>query len=120
MGEVKDTLKERGENYGEFLSQARITQALKHVARATPGWNKMRADNREALDMIFHKIARILNGNPDYADSWHDIQGYARLVEERIQNETEVEKLKEKAQEKLQAAQDIQIIGRNSEPTNEE
>lgn len=31
--------------------------------------------------MIQHKIGRILNGDPAYADSWHDIAGYATLVE---------------------------------------
>jgi hypothetical protein len=31
-----------------------------------------------------HKVARILNGDPDYADSWRDIIGYARLVEKRL------------------------------------
>src|SRR5690606_10084595 len=30
------------------------------------------------------KIARILIGDPNYADNWHDIQGYAKLVEERL------------------------------------
>ena len=28
-----------------------------------------------------HKIGRILNGDPDYQDSWTDIIGYTRLVE---------------------------------------
>ena len=41
-------------------------------------------DQREALEMIAHKIARILNGDPDYADSWHDIAGYAQLVADRL------------------------------------
>jgi hypothetical protein len=35
---------------------------------------------RESLDMIAHKIARILNGNPNVHDHWHDIAGYATLV----------------------------------------
>jgi hypothetical protein len=30
--------------------------------------------------MISHKIARILNGDPCYHDSWHDIVGFAKLV----------------------------------------
>jgi hypothetical protein len=38
---------------------------------------------REALDMILHKIARIVNGNPNETDHWHDIAGYATLVEQR-------------------------------------
>lgn len=39
---------------------------------------------RESLEMVQHKIARILNGNPDYTDSWHDVGGYVALVEERL------------------------------------
>lgn len=42
-------------------------------------------DQQEALDMIAHKLGRILNGDPDYADSWADIAGYARLVADRLE-----------------------------------
>ena len=35
--------------------------------------------------MIVHKLARIVNGNPDKVDSWVDIAGYATLVAERLQ-----------------------------------
>ena len=48
------------------------------------GWGAMDYDMREALGMIQHKIARILNGDPTYADSWHDIAGYAKLVDDRL------------------------------------
>ena len=34
----------------------------------------------EALHMIFHKIGRLVNGNPNHRDSWVDIAGYAQLV----------------------------------------
>jgi hypothetical protein len=34
--------------------------------------------------MIAHKIGRILNGDPDYIDSWDDIAGYAKLVADRL------------------------------------
>ena len=37
--------------------------------------------------MIQHKIARILNGDLRYADSWHDIAGYATLVDKRLNGE---------------------------------
>ena len=30
--------------------------------------------------MICHKLSRIANGDPFYADSWHDIAGYSQLV----------------------------------------
>jgi hypothetical protein len=34
--------------------------------------------------MICHKLGRIAAGDIDYADSWHDIAGYAKLVEDRL------------------------------------
>jgi len=39
---------------------------------------------KEALEMILHKVARIVSGNPNHADHWHDIGGYSKLVEDRI------------------------------------
>ena len=34
--------------------------------------------------MIAHKIGRILNGDPNYLDSWIDIVGYAQLIVDRL------------------------------------
>lgn len=34
--------------------------------------------------MIAHKLGRIINGDPNYSDSWHDIAGYAKLVADRL------------------------------------
>lgn len=81
---VEQTLAERGARYGDFADHAEISQGLQDVMRATPGWGAMPAMHREALTTIAGKIARILNGDPNYADNWHDVQGYARLVEERL------------------------------------
>jgi hypothetical protein len=47
-------------------------------------WTGLAPDQQEALEMIQHKIARILNGDPDYFDNWHDIAGYATLVAMRL------------------------------------
>jgi hypothetical protein len=44
----------------------------------------MTASQREALEMIAHKISRILAGDPHFADHWTDISGYARLVERQL------------------------------------
>jgi hypothetical protein len=48
------------------------------------GWDRLSAHQREALDMIMHKVSRILNGNPNHKDSWVDIEGYAHIVAIRI------------------------------------
>lgn len=88
MEPIEDTLGERGKRYGAFDTHAAITQALKNEMRNTPNWRngKLTASHMEALDMIAHKIGRILNGSPDYADSWHDIAGYATLVEKECKD----------------------------------
>lgn len=84
MTEIADTLKERGAKYGDFTDHARIAQALKQVMGETPGWQRLTPDKKEALEMIQHKIARILNGDPEFHDSWHDIVGYAKLAADRV------------------------------------
>lgn len=89
---IDATLAERGSRYGKFTDHAEVTQTLKQViARcAHERGNTFSADQAEALDMICHKIGRIVNGDPNYADSWVDIAGYAKLVADRLQSGVEV------------------------------
>lgn len=89
---VNKTLNDRGTSYGEFEDGANIAQTLKGVMRNTlpHGWNNMAPDIKESLEMIQHKIARIINGDENYIDSWHDIQGYASLIEERLKRDQQV------------------------------
>jgi hypothetical protein len=84
---VDTILNERGSRYGNFLDHARVTQRLKEVAHTFAAQHNKTfdVDHAEALDMIFHKIGRILNGDPNYADSWIDIAGYAQLVADRLE-----------------------------------
>lgn len=79
------TLKERGSRHGEFRDHARYTQSLKRVLCSSPNWDAVEDMHREALEMIVHKIGRILAGDPNYADHWHDIAGYATLVDDHLQ-----------------------------------
>jgi hypothetical protein len=81
---VDTTLAERGQRYGDFNEHARITQNLKRAMQDSPNWNVLADDQKETLEMLAHKLGRILNGDPDYHDSWHDIIGYTRLVEKRL------------------------------------
>lgn len=87
MSNIDNTLNERGTRYGDFEDHAFITQDLKAVMQETPNWDQLKADQKEALEMVAHKIGRILNGDPNYIDSWHDIVGYIRLVEQRLEKE---------------------------------
>jgi hypothetical protein len=89
MNDIQATLDERGTRYGDFIGHAEITCELKGIIAqyAITREKKLEPDQIEALDMICHKIGRILNGDPDYADSWHDIAGYAQLVANRLNND---------------------------------
>jgi hypothetical protein len=78
---------ERGRRYGKFKDGAEIMQSLKDVMRDVDGWNNLTASQKEALDMIQHKIGRILNGDPTYDDSWKDIAGYATLIVNELNGE---------------------------------
>lgn len=84
---LENTLKERGSNYGSFDSNASTCQSIKEMMRRHASWLDMTPYQMEALDMIAHKLARILNGDPYYIDSWHDIAGYATLVENILKGE---------------------------------
>lgn len=85
--DVAETLKARGDKYGTFVGHASITQTLKRAIydHAKAHDKTFTDDQVEALDMICHKIGRIVNGDPNYADSWVDIAGYAKLVSDRLE-----------------------------------
>lgn len=76
---IDETLKERGSRYGEFGEHARITQEIKRALQSGVSWEKMTDGQKEALEMVAHKMGRIANGDPSYDDSWKDLVGYAQL-----------------------------------------
>lgn len=78
--EVEEVLRERGDRYGPFENHAKITQMIKDVMRAEPGWDRLTYPQREALEMVAHKIGRMLNGDPTYEDNVVDILGYTDLM----------------------------------------
>lgn len=85
--ETEALITERGSRYGKFKDGAEIMQELKDVMREVDGWHNLTPSQREALDMIQHKIGRILNGDPTYDDSWKDIAGYATLIVNELNGE---------------------------------
>lgn len=80
VSEVDTILRERGTRYGPFRNHAKITQMLKDVMRSEPGWQRLSYPQKEALEMVAHKIGRMLNGDPTYEDSVVDIIGYTDLM----------------------------------------
>lgn len=81
MKDIVETLDARGNRYGEYKDVAETAQLLKFVLHTNPSWEKMEWYMQESLDLICNKMARISCGDPFYDDNWHDIGGYAKLVE---------------------------------------
>jgi len=80
---VDETLKSRGSTHGDYKLQCEVTYKLKDAV----DWGNrkgLKPFQKEALDMICVKMGRILIGNDMEPDHWHDIAGYARLVEKEI------------------------------------
>ncbi len=84
MKDVTETLGLRENRYGEFRNVSATSQWLKDIMRGGASWKGMEPYMQESLDLIANKLARIVNGDPFYDDSWHDIGGYAKLVEIEI------------------------------------
>lgn len=109
-----EVLAERGQRYGQFMGQARIAQSLHIVleqGRELAGKNRFSfaPDELEAINMIVNKLARIVNGDPHYSDSWRDIAGYATLVADRLDNDMQQQKLiEEELNERSRNASEVE------------
>lgn len=95
---VEETIKVRDHRYGGFASESEISMVLKGIVRYEnfddhrtrvfrQGWTRLSPAQQSALDLIFLKVARIINGDPTYIDNWHDIGGYALLIERLLEKE---------------------------------
>lgn len=108
MTDINAVLAQRGRQYGAFEDHAAVTQALKLVAAGnvtittsngddffvpSTNYKRLAPFQAEAIDMTMHKYGRILNGNPDYIDSWTDVVGYNKLVENILIKQQDTEGL---------------------------
>ena len=81
---IEEVLNQRQATYGSFTKNAEVSQMMKYFMTQGTNYKQMPMAHREALEMIVHKIARIVNGDPNYIDNWIDICGYSQLVIEEI------------------------------------
>jgi len=80
-GSVEGILTQRQNTHGEFGDNARISQAIKRIMRAEPGWELLSDTERESMDMIALKFSRILSGKSLEKQHWEDVVGYGKLAE---------------------------------------
>ena len=78
-GTTMDIIQEREKTHGSYKGTATWSQSIKDMFRSSSNWNTMTDGQKEALEMIAVKLARLLNGNPQFPDHWDDIAGYGKL-----------------------------------------
>ena len=84
MSEINNTLNERGERYGKFKDVASTTQHLMAIVECGANYEHLNEEQKTSLFMICNKIARAVNGDPNYIENWHDIAGYSTLIEKSL------------------------------------
>jgi hypothetical protein len=83
--DINSTLEERHSTYGTFSEVAAASYSIKATFGMTKNYkHNLKPSQKESLDMIASKIARILTGDPNHVDSWHDIAGYATLIADEL------------------------------------
>jgi hypothetical protein len=88
--QITKILNERQATHGDYLSKCIFIQTIKESMRnENNNWVRLDPDMQESLDMMVHKISRILYGDPYHTDNWVDIAGYIMLVANRLQLEEE-------------------------------
>ena len=88
--DINVLLAERERTHGDYVTHALVTQDLKrvithHVADLD---RRLDDDMAETLDMIAHKIGRIIAGNAAEPEHWRGIAGYAPLVANRLEGQS--------------------------------
>lgn len=78
---VDGTLKTRHNTHGDYQLQSLVSMNILRMMKMATGYYSLSSAAEEALILIAVKIGRILTGNANEPDHWHDIAGYATLVE---------------------------------------
>lgn len=84
---IQDTLNDRESTHGDYIAQCNLTRALLANMEYSENWEELYPFQKEALHMIAVKVARLLQGDACEPDHWHDIAGYATLVEQSLKNQ---------------------------------
>jgi CRISPR/Cas system-associated exonuclease Cas4 (RecB family) len=92
MTDIKEVLAQREKTHGAFEIHATVTQELKAVVtqHMLDQGRELNASMQESIDMILHKIGRVVAGNPNHVDHWDDIAGYALLISAQLMEPIDV------------------------------
>ena len=81
MESISKTLKTRRNAHGDYATSARFKSEMLDLCERTTNWHRLDGVAKETIRMIVEKLGRVLHGDPTFTDHWHDIAGYATLME---------------------------------------
>lgn len=86
MPNIDDTLKERGEVYGDYEGGCKLRSDM--LSLIAQRYRQCRGKEMSSMDLllifdIVNKLSR-LAVTPSHVDTWHDIAGYATLTKTYI------------------------------------
>lgn len=87
--DLNATIAERSARHGGFSNVARTAQSVKAALSRGASWNTLSPEQAEAIDMIAHKLARIVCGDPNNHENWFDAAGYSMLVADQLSIQAE-------------------------------
>ncbi|CAB5187354.1 hypothetical protein UFOVP165_35 [uncultured Caudovirales phage] len=77
---IDQILNEREQTHGLYREVAGYAQAIKTLMRSSRNWDRLDVTQAQTLEVVADKVARILCGDPSFADHWQDGAGYFELV----------------------------------------
>jgi hypothetical protein len=81
---LDSTLTDREKTHGDYRVQSDCFEDITTAIRSGRNWDRLPAYAKFSLQMAAAKFARILSGDWTHVDHWHDIAGYAQLVEKEL------------------------------------
>jgi hypothetical protein len=74
---VMPTPPNRDQQHGGVEAVGAVEQPIKDALRAGKNWERLTPGQKCALDMIAHKLGRIMSGaDPGDPEHWEDLAGY--------------------------------------------
>ncbi|WP_104761450.1 DUF6378 domain-containing protein [Helicobacter cetorum] len=80
MNAIKSVLDERAKQYGSYKSMAELDTKFKEVLRSHRNFKDLPDEIKLSLEMILHKVSRVVNGDFNHRDNFIDIKGYSELA----------------------------------------
>ena len=90
MQPTEKVLMDRGDDYGFFMRQARVSQVFKRVLRLDGPFAGVSDEETESLELLVVEMSLILCGDSSKVESWRTIETYAKRVADQLDKDRDL------------------------------